>query len=301
MTTLICSVYASKLGYKIGNIITDFYLELDSELLLLVEARPTHEELCFKFSKNIQSKKLVYKIRNYKKKYKRFVSIFQNRQEKPLKSNRKIGFFYAKPVLDKIDFFIWLDECIDFTMGCFRWQSPWCIIEVKSKHFPTIFNKIEKYKIKVTVKRELLRKTFVNQKLLLTRYLYTTTKILKIEVSIQNIGYAKNLKISTFYELGKRLSVGSIVVCPYIDTMCRLCDMVLRLRRSSLLVSYLLICTAAKISMIIYILLKFSNIDKKILIKKKAGVLNLNPMIAKRAKSILSTFQKKIANPNNCI
>ncbi|KAF0710642.1 Uncharacterized protein FWK35_00032889 [Aphis craccivora] len=49
------------------------------------------------------------------------------------------------------------DECIDFTMlitsrnnalfsnfgGGFRWKSeyPWCIIEVKSKHFPTVLKK----------------------------------------------------------------------------------------------------------------------------------------------------------------
>ncbi|KAE9533242.1 hypothetical protein AGLY_009283, partial [Aphis glycines] len=56
------------------------------------------------------------------------------------------------------------DECIDFTMiitsrnnasisnfgGGFRWKSeyPWCIIEVKSKHFPTVFKKIENNKKK---------------------------------------------------------------------------------------------------------------------------------------------------------
>ncbi|KAF0762620.1 Uncharacterized protein FWK35_00028170 [Aphis craccivora] len=34
--------------------------------------------------------------------------------------------------------------------GGFRWQCeyPWCIIEVKSKHFPTVFKKIEKNKKK---------------------------------------------------------------------------------------------------------------------------------------------------------
>ncbi|KAE9523574.1 hypothetical protein AGLY_016126 [Aphis glycines] len=76
------------------------------------------------------------------------------------------------------------DECIDFTMmyvffvsvysitsrnnasisnfgGGFRWKSeyPWCIIEVKSKHFPTVFEKIEKNKKKNDGKREFLRKT----------------------------------------------------------------------------------------------------------------------------------------------
>ncbi|KAE9545064.1 hypothetical protein AGLY_000607 [Aphis glycines] len=72
------------------------------------------------------------------------------------------------------------DECIDFTMmyktsrnnasisnfrGGFRWKSeyPCCIIEVKSKHFPTVFKKIEKNKKKMTEKREFLRKTSFRQ------------------------------------------------------------------------------------------------------------------------------------------
>ncbi|KAF0748603.1 Uncharacterized protein FWK35_00022616 [Aphis craccivora] len=55
------------------------------------------------------------------------------------------------------------DGCIDFTMMCvffflffqisnygggFRCKSeyPWCIIEVKNKHFPKVFKKIEKKK-----------------------------------------------------------------------------------------------------------------------------------------------------------
>ncbi|KAF0750614.1 Uncharacterized protein FWK35_00019140, partial [Aphis craccivora] len=66
------------------------------------------------------------------------------------------------------------DECIDFTMMCFFFcvsvysitslasisnfgdgfrrqnEYPWCIIGVKSKHFPTVFKKIEKNKKKVT-------------------------------------------------------------------------------------------------------------------------------------------------------
>ncbi|KAF0773867.1 Uncharacterized protein FWK35_00005802 [Aphis craccivora] len=78
------------------------------------------------------------------------------------------------------------EECIDFTMMCvfffffvtvysitsrnnapisnfgggFRCKSeyPWYIIKVKSKHFPTVFKKIEKNK-KMTEKREFLRKT----------------------------------------------------------------------------------------------------------------------------------------------
>ncbi|KAF0770712.1 Uncharacterized protein FWK35_00004737, partial [Aphis craccivora] len=79
------------------------------------------------------------------------------------------------------------DECIDFKMMCvffcvsvysktsrnntqisnsgggFRCKSeyPWCIIEVKNKHFRTVFKKLEKNKKKkkMTEKREFLRKT----------------------------------------------------------------------------------------------------------------------------------------------
>ena len=45
--------------------------------------------------------------------------------------------------------------------GGFRGQNEyaWCIIEVKSKHFPTVFKKSSKTKKKVTEKREFLRKT----------------------------------------------------------------------------------------------------------------------------------------------
>ncbi|KAF0705715.1 Uncharacterized protein FWK35_00035323, partial [Aphis craccivora] len=53
------------------------------------------------------------------------------------------------------------DVCIDFNFGDgFQWQSeyPWYIIEVKSKHFPTVFKQIEKNKKKVTEKLEFLRK-----------------------------------------------------------------------------------------------------------------------------------------------
>ncbi|KAF0757645.1 Uncharacterized protein FWK35_00023871, partial [Aphis craccivora] len=45
--------------------------------------------------------------------------------------------------------------------GGFRCKKeyPWCIIQVKSYYFPTVFNKIEKNKKKITKKREFLRKT----------------------------------------------------------------------------------------------------------------------------------------------
>ncbi|KAF0769885.1 Uncharacterized protein FWK35_00013475 [Aphis craccivora] len=45
--------------------------------------------------------------------------------------------------------------------GGFRWQNeyPWCNIQVKSKHFSTVFKKIERNKQKVTKKGGFLRKT----------------------------------------------------------------------------------------------------------------------------------------------
>ncbi|KAF0749547.1 Uncharacterized protein FWK35_00019318, partial [Aphis craccivora] len=49
------------------------------------------------------------------------------------------------------------DECIDFTMmvvSDVKSKYPWCIIQVKSKHFQTAFQKIEKNKKKMTEKRD---------------------------------------------------------------------------------------------------------------------------------------------------
>ncbi|KAF0756299.1 Uncharacterized protein FWK35_00031058 [Aphis craccivora] len=70
------------------------------------------------------------------------------------------------------------DECIDFTMiitsrnnaqisnfaGGFRWKSeyPCCIIEVKSKHFPTVFKEIEKEKKSVRFESNDSTKQFAN-------------------------------------------------------------------------------------------------------------------------------------------
>ncbi|KAF0763015.1 Uncharacterized protein FWK35_00014037 [Aphis craccivora] len=67
------------------------------------------------------------------------------------------------------------DECIDFTMiitsrnnapflnfgGGFRCNSEhlWCIIEVKSKHFPTVYKQIEKNEKKNDGKMGIFRKT----------------------------------------------------------------------------------------------------------------------------------------------
>ncbi|KAF0754774.1 Uncharacterized protein FWK35_00020760 [Aphis craccivora] len=52
--------------------------------------------------------------------------------------------------------------CSSYFRGGFRCKSeyPWCIIKVKSKHFPTVFKKIKKNKKKkMTDKREFSRKT----------------------------------------------------------------------------------------------------------------------------------------------
>ncbi|KAF0763583.1 Uncharacterized protein FWK35_00026345 [Aphis craccivora] len=45
--------------------------------------------------------------------------------------------------------------------GGFRCKNEyhWCIVEVKSEHFPTVFKEIEKNKKKLTKKQEFLRKT----------------------------------------------------------------------------------------------------------------------------------------------
>ena len=64
--------------------------------------------------------------------------------------------------------------------GGFRWKSdyPWYIIEVKSKHFPTVFKKIEKNKKKMTEKREFLRKTSFRQNRII--YFAITQKLIDV-------------------------------------------------------------------------------------------------------------------------
>ncbi|KAF0765099.1 Uncharacterized protein FWK35_00003529, partial [Aphis craccivora] len=66
--------------------------------------------------------------------------------------------------------------------GGFRWQSkyPWCLIEVKSKHFPTVFKKIKKNKIKVTKKQEFLRKTNFRSNRIF--YMVSTQKIIIVKI-----------------------------------------------------------------------------------------------------------------------
>ncbi|KAE9530856.1 hypothetical protein AGLY_011318 [Aphis glycines] len=104
------------------------------------------------------------------------------------------------------------DECIDFTIiitsrnnasisnfrGGFRWQSEysWCIIEVKSKHFPTIFKKIEKNKKKVMEKREFSTKSIF---FMVTTEIFDFSENCFFEVSIlveSNIVKIKNATLS---------------------------------------------------------------------------------------------------------
>ncbi|KAE9524831.1 hypothetical protein AGLY_014881 [Aphis glycines] len=106
------------------------------------------------------------------------------------------------------------DEYIDFTMmrvitsrnnasvsnfgGVFQWQSEYpYYIEVKNKHFPTVFKKIEKNKKKVTEKREFLRKTSFRS----NRFFYMDLKknqksigntTLKFSISFPSSSYKEN-------------------------------------------------------------------------------------------------------------
>ncbi|KAE9539854.1 hypothetical protein AGLY_005106 [Aphis glycines] len=89
-----------------------------------------------------------------------FTLLFLILEQNNLLLNLKLAFL----LLNLVIHFELSDECIDFTMiitsrnnasisnfgGGFRWKSeyPWCIIEVKSKHFQTVFKKIEKNKKK---------------------------------------------------------------------------------------------------------------------------------------------------------
>ncbi|KAE9525276.1 hypothetical protein AGLY_014344 [Aphis glycines] len=66
-------------------------------------------------------------------------------------------------------------------------EYPWCIIKIKSKHFPKVFKKIEKNKKNVTEKQEFSRKTsfwhnrffymVVTQKLVILVFSLILTKI----------------------------------------------------------------------------------------------------------------------------
>ncbi|KAE9535933.1 hypothetical protein AGLY_007834 [Aphis glycines] len=84
--------------------------------------------------------------------------------------------------------------------GSFRYKSeyPWCIIQVKSKHFPSVFKKIGKIKKKVTEKREFLRKTNFQ----LNRYFYMVViqKFITFKF-LRNL--SKSRKFATNFEIEK--------------------------------------------------------------------------------------------------
>ncbi|KAE9533272.1 hypothetical protein AGLY_009313 [Aphis glycines] len=95
-------------------------------------------------------------------------------------------------------------------VGGFRWKSeyPWCIIEVKNKHFPTVFKKIENNKIKMTEKRQFLRKTsfrpnrffymVVIQKLITVKFLRNLSKTRKFAMRL-NFKFLRNRVTITIY------------------------------------------------------------------------------------------------------
>ncbi|KAF0771151.1 Uncharacterized protein FWK35_00003040 [Aphis craccivora] len=105
------------------------------------------------------------------------------------------------------------DKCIDFTMiitsrnnapisnfgAGFRCKSEylWCIIEVKSKHFPTVFKKIEKNKKKRTEKWEFLRKTSFRPNLFffMFKFLRSLWKIITRKFAILRNSYKSVDKI----------------------------------------------------------------------------------------------------------
>ncbi|KAE9526135.1 hypothetical protein AGLY_013766, partial [Aphis glycines] len=109
------------------------------------------------------------------------------------------------------------DECIGFTMiitsrnasisnfgGGFRWKSeyPWCIIEVKSKLFPTVFKKIEKNPKKIREKQDFLRKTSFRQNRIF--YFAITQKLIDFEF-IRNM--SKLQKFASNFVVGKSFSI----------------------------------------------------------------------------------------------
>ncbi|KAE9532803.1 hypothetical protein AGLY_009884 [Aphis glycines] len=84
----------------------------------------------------------------------------------------------------------------------FRWKSEysWCIKEVKSKHFPTVFKKIEKNKKKMTEKREFLRKTSFR----LNRFFYMVV-IKKLITTTAFFNFSeKNFLNSNFYVIYRK-------------------------------------------------------------------------------------------------
>ncbi|KAF0764990.1 Uncharacterized protein FWK35_00009523, partial [Aphis craccivora] len=81
-------------------------------------------------------------------------------------------------------------------------EYPWCIIEVKSKHFPIVFKKIEKNKKKLMEKREILRNTSFRP----NRFFHMVTNHCKYLKFSPNIYIQLNFQKTRSIIIGKILS-----------------------------------------------------------------------------------------------
>ncbi|KAE9521275.1 hypothetical protein AGLY_018338 [Aphis glycines] len=124
--------------------------------------------------------------------------------------DNKTSQFYAK-YSERMNDFERSDECIDFTMSItsrnnasisnfgrgFRWKSeyPWCIIEVKSKHFQTVFQNIEQNKKKSDGKMRIFTQNHCNSKTNHCKYLKISPNVYVSVVYIQLNFFDVNKKI----------------------------------------------------------------------------------------------------------
>ncbi|KAE9524049.1 hypothetical protein AGLY_015530 [Aphis glycines] len=130
------------------------------------------------------------------------------------------------------------DECIDFTMivcffffvfitsrnnasisnfgGGFRWKSeyPWCIIEVKSKHFPTVFKEIEKNKKKNDGKTGIFTKIQFSTESIF--YMVVIQKLITFEF-IRNI--SKLRKFANNFVVGKSVDKIFLALSKYLKIL----------------------------------------------------------------------------------
>ncbi|KAF0769135.1 Uncharacterized protein FWK35_00008910 [Aphis craccivora] len=121
-----------------------------------------------------------------------FPNSFQKRREKPKKKKiRKNGNFYAKPVFNQIDFFIWfITSQNNASISNFR--------EVKSKHFPTVTKKKKKSrktKKKNTKKKEFSHKTSIRQNL----FFYMVVTCYSKTNHCKYLKFSPNVFISVIY------------------------------------------------------------------------------------------------------
>ncbi|KAE9537903.1 hypothetical protein AGLY_005875 [Aphis glycines] len=102
-----------------------------------------------------------------------------------------------------------------------RWKSeyPWCIIEVKSKHFPTVFKKFEKNKKKMTEKREFLRKTSFRP----NRFFYMVVIQKLITVNTRNFHQMLMSVVSVYMRLNFKCLRNRVTITIYPQTILNIC------------------------------------------------------------------------------